>query len=100
MRTSEFEYYLIQELITMPNRELAQQIELHIWNDCPHPDGEVVQRYVDALRESDGDQEFMEKAEEILRTTNEARIAKSAHLYPPEVFAADEAQEGIKADLK
>lgn len=68
MKTSEFEYYLIAELIIMPDRELASAIELHIWNDQPHPDGEVLQKYLDALKLSEDPQDFYISAKEILKS--------------------------------
>jgi hypothetical protein len=94
MKTSEFEYYLLCELITMPDRDLAHKIELHIWNDQPHPDGEVLQKYIDAIRNSEDDRDFSDLAREIVKThTTGQRLATQEQLFE------DELQEGIKADL-
>jgi hypothetical protein len=66
MITSEFEYYLIQELNSMPDRELAQKIELHIWYRCATPQPKILAKYLQALKESDGPEEFVEKAQRYL----------------------------------
>lgn len=64
--TSEFGHYLIQELVTMENRPLANQIELAIWVDCAAPDPVILKRFIDALKFSEGALEFSEEAEVIL----------------------------------
>ena len=66
MITSEFEYYLIQELNSMPDRELAQKIELHIWYRCATPQPKILAKYLQALKESDGPEDFFEKAQRYL----------------------------------
>jgi len=65
--TSEFEYYLIQELNGMPDRELAQKIELHIWYRCATPQPRILAKYLHLLKESDGSEDFVEKAERYLQ---------------------------------
>lgn len=67
MVTSEFEYYLLSELITMPNRELAQKIELHIWYRCSNPQPRILAKYVAMLEESKGPEDFVDKAEKYLQ---------------------------------
>jgi hypothetical protein len=66
MTTSEFEYYLLSELIGMPNRVLAQQIELLIWNKSPIPNEPILEKFLEILRESEGSEEFYEMSEKYI----------------------------------
>lgn len=113
MKTSEAEYYLISELISMPDRRLAQMIELHIWCNSPHPQGHILQRYLDTLNQSKNPEHFYRECYKILEglefvqietgnyLTNGVRIKtqpKDARRYGPEFLERDKEQEGIKAD--
>jgi hypothetical protein len=60
MTTSDFEYYLVSELIGMSDRVLAQQIELLIWNRSPTPNEPILEKFLEMLRESEGPEEFYE----------------------------------------
>ena len=64
--TSELGYYLIQELVTMPDRELAKRIELAIWKDSPVPEEETLNKFIKAIEESENESDFAWKAREIL----------------------------------
>jgi hypothetical protein len=87
MTTSEFEYYLLSELVGMPNRVLAQQIELLIWNKSPIPNEPILEKFLEMLRESEGPEEFYEMSTEYINgisgikwhcsiTDNEGRVFK------------------------
>lgn len=68
MEVSEMEYHVISELITMEDRELAQQIELAIWPDGPKPKQVVLSMFVKAMEETDDNaQQFAKKAKDIIR---------------------------------
>lgn len=58
MKTSEFEYYLICEMITMPDRVLAQQMELLIWAKSPVPQEPILERFLQMLQDSEDGQDF------------------------------------------
>ena len=62
MITSEFEYYLLSEMISMPDRELVQKMELHIWYRSSVPQPKILAKYVQFLEESEGPDEFVDKA--------------------------------------
>lgn len=111
MRTSEFEYYLISTLIDMEDRFLAKKIELHIWSNGPHPQGKILQKYIDILRASNCVEKFIVEAEQLLAASGakfrEAPITKCVTLmkqpkdtitYGPEHLVIDENQEGVLAD--
>lgn len=98
MKTSEFEYYLIQELVNMPDRDLAKKIFDHIYGDCSHPNGKILQEYLDVLRVSDEPETFYEEAAKIAESASHTR--NSGDMYDESVFASDSAQEGIRADAK
>jgi hypothetical protein len=66
MITSEFEYFLLSELISMPDRELAQKIELHIWYRCSTPQPNILAKYLKCLKQSDSSEDFYEKAQKYL----------------------------------
>lgn len=67
MTTSEFEYYLLSELISMPDRVLAQQIELLIWNRCPIPNEPILEKFVELLRDSDCSTSFYVAARQYVK---------------------------------
>ena len=69
MITSVSEYYLIQELITMPDRQLAQQIELHIWYRCSTPQPKILARYLKLLKESEDPESFYVEAHKYLNAS-------------------------------
>ncbi len=50
----------------MPDRELAKKIELHIWYRCSTPQPRILAMYVQALKDSEGAEEFHESAKVIL----------------------------------
>ena len=62
MITSELEYYLLCELITMDDRVLAQQIELLIWAKSPIPQEPILQKFLDMLTESKSSKDFYNKS--------------------------------------
>jgi hypothetical protein len=66
MQTSELEYYLIQELIGMPERDLAHKIELHIWFNCSIPQPKILAEYLQALEESSSPEDFSKRAQIII----------------------------------
>lgn len=68
MQTSEFEYYLLAELITMHDRILAQQIELLIWNKHHELDKRMLDKFVELIRQSNGELDFQRLAKEFLVT--------------------------------
>jgi predicted acylesterase/phospholipase RssA len=68
IQTSEFGYYLIAELITMPDRILAQKIELSIWNKCPIPSEPILCKVIEFLKESEGPEEFYEAASKYIES--------------------------------
>lgn len=64
MITSEIEYYLLCELITMPDRVLAQQIELLIWARSPIPQESILEKFLSMLMDAEDAQEFHAKCRE------------------------------------
>jgi len=66
IQTSEFGYHLISELVTMPDRELAERIELHIWKDSSTPNHELIGKLVTALEVSEDGSEFWEAARKLV----------------------------------
>lgn len=66
IQTSEFGYYLLSELITMPDRQLAAKIELAIWATSPEPDEQILNTFIEALKESECGPDFVERARIIL----------------------------------
>lgn len=70
IRCTEFGYHLLSELISMPDRILAQQIELLIWKGCAQPSEPMLQKFVDMLKESESGVEFYEMAKEYISTLN------------------------------
>jgi len=90
--TSEFEYYLVQELIGMPDRELAQKIELHIWYRCATPQPKILARYLKLLKESEDSEGFIEEARkyldesglEFVQHENGEYICRTPNFNPPD----------------
>jgi hypothetical protein len=66
IQTSEFGYLLIAELVTMPDRALAQKIELAIWPDSSIPNQELVDKLIVALEKSGCGSEFAEEARKLV----------------------------------
>jgi hypothetical protein len=46
------EYYVLSEMISMPDRILAQKLELLIWRDPMHPNQRVMDELVKMLNDS------------------------------------------------
>lgn len=86
MRISEFEYHVISELITMADRDLAQQIELDIWRYGPSPDKKRLQLYVEAMKDSEDPPGFHEKCRELVKDSG-------IEFIPPDGVTADEAEK-------
>lgn len=66
IQTSEFGYLLIQELITMKDRGLAERIELAIWKDSPEPVEERLNAFIAALQNSEDGSMFAVDSRQIL----------------------------------
>ena len=66
MRTSELEYYFLAELIGMPDRELAQKVELHVWYNSPYPQRKILAKYLEALEVSSDPAEFHRMCEQLI----------------------------------
>ena len=60
MITSDEEYFLLSELITMPDRILAQQIELLIWAKSRIVQESILEKFLSLLNASDGPEHFWE----------------------------------------
>jgi hypothetical protein len=66
IQTSEFGYYLISELITMPDRILAQKLELAIWNRCPIPNEPILCKIIELLKESEDNTDFYKSVQDYI----------------------------------
>jgi len=82
MTTSEFEYYLLSELISMPDRVLAQKIELLIWAKSPIPNEPILEKFVDLLKQSEDGSDFWKAAETYVNSFNiDWRVNTSPETY-------------------
>ena len=68
MITSDSEYFLLCELITMPDRILAQQIELLIWATSRTPQEPILEKFLDLLGESDSPENFWERCRDYVNS--------------------------------
>lgn len=70
MITSDAEYFLLCELITMPDRILAQQIELLIWATNRIPQEPILEKFLDLLNASGSPEDFWASCREYVSTFN------------------------------
>lgn len=80
MTTTDSEYYLLAELITMPDRVLAQKIELLIWAKSPIPNEAILCKFLELLEASDDASEFYSTAEKYVAGF---RMKWSVDISPP-----------------
>lgn len=65
--TDDRGYYLVQELLTMPNRALASGIELSVWKNSSEPCKAALAKFENALALSEEPDDFYRDAEAIVR---------------------------------
>jgi hypothetical protein len=100
MMTSEFEYYLISELISMPDRELASKIELHIWRHTFVPQPKILAMYLTALQDSEDDEDFLVSARQILNDSGLEFISAKEDLEQVNLQATKTDQAVVNANMK
>lgn len=69
IKTSQLGCYLLSELVTMPDRELAKKIDRALWKDSAEVNGEVVNKIITALAKWGFGSEFEVCARRIVSET-------------------------------
>lgn len=74
---NEFEYHLLSHLIGMPDKVLAQKLELLIWPNSPIPDAKVLKALCELVELSTGQEHLTELLEHYVKDSGKEFMENS-----------------------